>query len=249
MSLFRLDKFLADSGLGTRSQVKLLLKKGLVRVNGETAVRPEQKIDPAADEILCQGKLLSRCEFYYYMLHKPAGYVSATDDNTAPTVLSLLKDAPGRNLFPVGRLDKDTEGLLLITNDGPLAHRLLSPRRHVDKTYLVKAAGAVTAGDLARLEAGIDIGEKAPTLPAGAKLLSQEASDSETESGQTLSFVELTIHEGKFHQVKRMFQAVGKPVLYLKRLSMGSLVLDEALKPGEFRALTKEEIRTLKESS
>ena len=253
MSLLRLDKFLADAGLGTRSQVKLLLKKGLVTVNGEAAKRPEEKVDPEADRIACEGVLLSCREFYYYMLNKPAGYVSATDDNTAPTVLSLLKNAPGRDLFPVGRLDKDTEGLLLVTNDGPLAHRLLSPRQHVDKTYLVKAAGTVTAGDLARLEGGIDIGEKAPTLPAKARLLAPQTDAApqthplpEAGDGQETSLVELTIHEGKFHQVKRMFQAIGHPVLYLKRISMGSLVLDESLAPGAVRALTGDEVASLK---
>ncbi len=253
MSLLRLDKLLADAGLGTRSQVKLLLKKGLVTVNGEPARRPEQKVDPEADRIACDGTILSRQKFFYYLLNKPAGYVSATEDNTAPTVLSLLKDAPGRDLFPAGRLDKDTEGLLLITNDGPLAHRLLSPRHHVDKTYLVKAAGILTADDLARLEDGIDIGEKTPTLPAKARLLAPRTGASPeapslpgTEDGQEVSLVELTIHEGKFHQVKRMFQALGKPVLYLKRISMGSLVLDESLAPGAFRALTEDEIASLK---
>ena len=254
MSLLRLDKFLADAGLGTRSQVKLLLKKGLVTVNGETAKRPEQKVNPGSDQIVCEGKSLSRQEFHYYMLNKPAGYVSATEDNTAPTVLSLLKDAPGRDLFPVGRLDKDTEGLLLITNDGPLAHRLLSPRHHVDKTYLVKAEGTVTPDNLVRLENGLDIGEKSPTLPAKAKLLAPQSdstpetpSSPKAEGGQENSLVELTIHEGKFHQVKRMFQAIGHPVLYLKRISMGSLVLDEALAPGAFRALTAEEVSALKD--
>ncbi|MCI8465660.1 MAG: rRNA pseudouridine synthase [Lachnospiraceae bacterium] len=241
MSLVRLDKFLADSGLGTRSQAKLLIKKGLLSVNGAPALRPEQKVDPEADEIFCDGRLLSHSSLHYYMLHKPAGYVSATDDPTAPTVLSLLKGAPGRGLFPVGRLDKDTEGLLLITDDGPLAHRLLSPRHHVDKVYLVKADGAVTDDDLAWLRTGVDIGEKAPTLPAGAKLLSLEA-----ENNRPVSFVELTIHEGKFHQVKRMFQVIGKPVLFLKRLSMGSLTLDDSLAPGAFRPLTEEEIVALK---
>jgi 16S rRNA pseudouridine516 synthase len=246
MSLIRLDKFLADAGLGTRSQVKLLLKKGPVAVNGKPARRPEQKVDPEKDEISHEGMPIFCHESYYYMLNKPAGYVSATEDNTAPTVLSLLKGAAGRGLFPVGRLDKDTEGLLLITNDGPLAHRLLSPRHHVDKTYLVKASGTITPHDLARLESGIDIGEKAPTLPAKARLLSLESCSQETGDGQTVSLVELTIHEGKFHQVKRMFQAIGKPVLYLKRLSMGSLTLDESLSQGAFRPLTKEEISALK---
>ncbi len=250
MSLLRLDKFLADAGLGTRSQVKLLLKKGLVTVNGEAAKKPEQKVDPENDFILCGGTSLSRQEFYYYLLNKPAGYVSATEDNTAPTVLSLLKDAPGRELFPVGRLDKDTEGLLLVTNDGPLAHRLLSPRYHVDKTYLVRAAGIVTESDLSSLENGLDIGEKSPTLPAKARLLALQSDSTPASqkagSGQETSLVELTIHEGKFHQVKRMFQAIGHPVLYLRRISMGNLVLDEALAPGEFRALTPEEIVALK---
>ena len=142
MSLLRLDKFLADAGLGTRSQVKLLLKKGLVTVNGEAAKKPEQKVDPENDLIVCEGTSLFRQEFYYYMLNKPAGYVSATEDNTAPTVLSLLKGAPGRDLFPVGRLDKDTKGLLLITNDGPLAHRLL------DEVHLFNVPGNSSLGTL-----------------------------------------------------------------------------------------------------
>lgn len=235
----RLDKFLADAGAGTRSQVKGFLKKGLVTVNGEPARKPEQKISPETDLIVFQGTVLSYTEFYYYMLNKPSGYVSATDDNTAPTVLSLLKGAPGKDLFPVGRLDKDTEGLLLITNDGALAHRLLSPRHHVDKTYFVRADGAVTEDDCSRLEAGVDIGEDRLTLPAKAVLLS---------SGP-VSEVELTIHEGKFHQVKRMFQAVGKPVLYLRRLSMGSLTLDETLPPGQYRPLREEEIAALRKFS
>ena len=235
----RLDKFLADAGAGTRSQVKSFLKKGLVTVNGEPARKPEQKISPETDLIVFQGTVLSYTEFYYYMLNKPSGYVSATDDNTAPTVLSLLKGAPGKDLFPVGRLDKDTEGLLLITNDGALAHRLLSPRHHVDKTYFVRADGAVTEDDCSRLEAGVDIGEDRLTLPARAALLS---------SGP-VSEVELTIHEGKFHQVKRMFQAVGKPVLYLRRLSMGSLTLDETLPPGQYRPLREEEIAALRKFS
>ena len=235
----RLDKFLADAGAGTRSQVKGFLKKGLVTVNGEPARKPEQKISPETDLIVFQGTVLSYTEFYYYMLNKPSGYVSATDDNTAPTVLSLLKGAPGKDLFPVGRLDKDTEGLLLITNDGALAHRLLSPRHHVDKTYFVRADGAVTEDDCSRLEAGVDIGEDRLTLPARAALLS---------SGP-VSEVELTIHEGKFHQVKRMFQAIGKPVLYLRRLSMGSLTLDETLPPGQYRPLREEEIAALRKFS
>ncbi len=243
MKPVRLDKFLADSGLGTRSQVKLLIKKKLVTVNGIPAGKPEQKVDPENDTVMCQGKSLTYTKFFYYMLHKPAGYVSATEDNTAPTVLSLLKDVPGKDLFPVGRLDKDTEGLLLITNDGALAHCLLSPRHHVDKTYFVRAAGIVTEEDMKRLEEGVDIGEAGPTLPAKARLLQILPGQ---EEGGSVSEVVLTIQEGKFHQVKRMFAAVGKPVLYLKRLSMGGVTLDESLRPGQFRALSGEELDRLK---
>ena len=237
MSRVRLDKLLADAGLGARSQVKLLIKKGLVTVNGQPAAGPEQKVDTEKDAVSCRGQLLSNASFYYYMLNKPPGYVSAVTDEKEPTVLSLLKGAPGRGLFPAGRLDKDTEGLLLITNDGELAHRLLSPRRHVDKTYLVLAAGLLTPEDLNLLETGVDIGEEKPTLPARARLLSHPEPD--------LSLAELTIHEGKFHQVKRMFEAIGCQVVYLKRLSMGPLVLDENLKPGEYRKLTEKELEQL----
>ena len=167
------------------------------------------------------------------MLNKPAGVVSATTDNHDKTVLDLLKDAPGKDLFPVGRLDKDTEGLLLITNDGVLSHNLLSPKKHVDKTYLVKTAETVTLDMIHALEQGVDIGEEKITLPAKVKLLEEKE-------------IELTIMEGKFHQVKRMLKAVGNEVVYLKRLSMGSLILDEALKLGEYRILTEKEVDDLK---
>ncbi|QNM06723.1 pseudouridine synthase [Qiania dongpingensis] len=244
MKIMRLDKFLSDSGLGTRSQVKLLIKKGLISINGEAARKPEQKIDAEFDRIFCQGKPVSYTgSFYYYMLNKPAGYVSATDDNTAPTVLSLLKDAPGKDLFPVGRLDKDTTGLLLITNDGPLAHRLLSPKNHVDKTYFVRVSGIVASEELQLLETGLDIGEQSLTLPAKARLISVLPPQG---SEGPVSEVELTIHEGKFHQVKRMFQAIGMPVLYLKRISMGTLELDASLTEGSYRPLTSEETAALK---
>ena len=242
MKTVRLDKFLSDAGLGTRSQVKTFLKKGAVSVNGTVVLKPETKICPETDAVICRGVPVTHTEFFYYMLNKPAGFVSATEDKSAATVLSLLKDAPGRGLFPVGRLDKDTEGLLLITNDGALAHRLLSPRHHVEKTYYVRAAGSVTAADLEKLESGVEIGEKALTLPAKAKLLSVIPSP----EGSAVSEVELSICEGKYHQVKRMFHAIGAPVLFLKRHSMGSLSLDENLAPGAFRPLTPEEIAALK---
>ena len=178
-------------------------------------------------------KEVSYQKFYYYMLNKPAGVVSATTDQHDKTVLDLLKDAYGKDLFPVGRLDKDTEGLLLITNDGELSHNLLSPKKHVDKTYLVKTKEMVTLDMASALEQGVDIGEEKLTLPAKVKILKEKE-------------IELSITEGKFHQVKRMLKAVGNEVIYLKRLSMGSLLLDESLKCGEYRSLTDAEILELK---
>ena len=233
----RLDKFLADAGLGTRSEVKRMLKGGLISVNGATVKDPAVKIDAGSDVIEYRGERVTFEEHRYYMLNKPDGVVSATEDRNEPTVLSLLKDVNTKDLFPVGRLDKDTEGLLLITDDGELAHKLLSPRFHVDKTYHVTAEGIITDDDIRRLEEGVDIGEKALTLPAKAEMIG---------SGQDVSEVLLTIHEGKFHQVKRMFEVIGKPVVHLKRISFGSLELDEKLAPGEFRRLADEEIKALK---
>jgi 16S rRNA pseudouridine516 synthase len=233
----RLDKYLADMGIGTRSELKLWIRKGRVRVNGEICNKPETKIDLQSDKIYFDEKRVNYIKNVYYMLHKPAGVVSATMDNVSQTVLDLIKDRQGKELFPVGRLDKDTEGLLLITNDGELAHQLLSPKKHVDKVYYARVKGRVTENDADAFSTGVDIGEEKLTLPAKLVIL---------KSGD-LSEVELTIQEGKFHQVKRMFEAVGKEVIYLKRLSMGSLKLDPALEPGEYRELTEEEIRYLKE--
>ena len=169
------------------------------------------------------------------VLNKPAGTVTATEDRSDPTVLDLLKDQRRKGLFPVGRLDKDTEGLLLITNDGETAHRLLSPRKHVDKVYYADVRGKVTEEDVRSFAEGVDIGDEKMTMPADLEIL---------ESG-AISRIRLTIREGRFHQVKRMFQSVGKEVIYLKRLQMGSLVLDTELKPGEYRKLTKEEVDSL----
>lgn len=237
--MIRLDKYLCDAGCGTRSEVKKQIQKGRVTVNGETVRKAEQKVDPECDAVVCDGKAVRYRLFRYYMLNKPAGVVSATKDNREKTVLELLPKEERRNLFPAGRLDKDTEGLLLLTDDGPLAHRMLSPKYHVDKTYEILAEGIVGEEDLQQLREGIDIGEEKPTRPAKAELL-------EVREAENRSRLLLTIHEGKFHQVKRMMQAVGKPVLYLKRLSMGSLRLDEHLAPGEFRELTAEEEALLK---
>lgn len=251
----RLDKFLADAGKGTRSEVKKYIQKGLVEINGQTAKKPEQKVG-TEDKVLFKGEEITRePEYVYYLLHKPAGYVSATEDRRDRTVMELIPSYR-KGLFPAGRLDKDTEGLLLITDDGALAHELLSPSRHVEKTYFVRAEGLVTEEDKEKLEKGIDIGEKRQTLPARVKLLEKE----DISGAGTLRHVRpetlpevytellLTIREGKFHQVKRMMEAVGKPVIYLKRISMGPLVLPEDLKKGECRPLTEEEIRKLKEA-
>lgn len=231
----RLDKYLADMGIGTRSEVKRLIAKGAVCVDGTAVKKPETKVDTDAADITCQGIPVGYAVHEYYMLNKPAGVVSATEDSRDRTVMDLLGPDRRKDMFPVGRLDKDTEGLLLITNDGDLAHRLLSPRKHVDKTYYAKIDGCVTEEDTALFLRGLDIGEKAPTLPAKLEILT---------SG-SLSEIRLTIQEGKFHQVKRMFAAVGKKVLYLKRLRMGTLVLDESLTAGEYRKLTEKEIEDL----
>ena len=218
--MMRLDKYLCETGFGTRSQVKDLLKKGQVMVNGEVVKKPELKINETTDQILCQGKKAFYQKNIYLMLHKPAGVVSATEDNREKTVLDLVRPEDRKNgLFPVGRLDKDTEGLLLLTDDGELAHRLLSPKKHVDKTYYAKIDGQVTEEHVKQFREGLDIGDEKKTLPAVLTILL---------SGP-VSEIEVTIHEGRFHQIKRMFEAVGCKVTYLKRLSMGSLVLDETL--------------------
>lgn len=231
----RLDKYLAEMNLGTRSEVKKLITKGQIQVNGAIVKKPELKLDPTSDRVQYQGREITYVIYEYYMLNKPSGVISATEDKRDTTVIDLIESRQRKDLFPVGRLDKDTEGLLLITNDGALAHRLLSPKRHVDKTYYAKISGEVTKEDIETFEKGVCIGEEKLTLPAKLVILKSGAE----------SEIELTIQEGRFHQVKRMFQAVGKEVVYLKRLSMGSLSLDPSLKPGEYRKLTKEEMEQL----
>lgn len=233
--MIRLDKYLADMGVGTRSEVKNHIRKGLVTVDGNPARKPEEKIEPGRQEVRVNGTPVSYAEFEYYMLNKPAGVVSATKDKRERTVLDLLTDKKRKDLFPVGRLDKDTEGLLLITNDGELSHRLLSPARHVDKTYYARIQGRVTEADVLAFAEGLDIGDEKPTRPARLEILC--AAD--------ISEIEVTIQEGRYHQVKRMFEAVDKRVIYLKRLTMGSLVLDSGLPAGEYRELTKEELEKL----
>lgn len=236
MSMMRLDKFLAKAGMGTRTEVKQMIRKGRVTINGQTAKGGDQKTDPEKDLVCLDEKIVQYEEFEYFMLNKPAGCVSATRDRISETVMKYIPSDRKGELFPVGRLDKDTEGLLLITNDGELAHRLLSPGKHVDKTYYAEVSGRVTEEDVRQFKEGLSIGEPKKTMPSKLHILS---------SGE-VSCVEVTIQEGKFHQVKRMFLAVGKEVLYLKRISMGSLVLDQELKPGMARPLSNKEIQSLK---
>jgi len=227
----RLDKFLCEMNIGTRSQVKDYIKKGLVTVNDQTAKKPEVHVAPETDKIAFRGEVLTFQEFYYFMLNKPQGVVSATRDNHEKTVLDLLP-IKRDDLFPVGRLDKDTEGLLIITNDGPLAHELLSPKKHVDKTYLVTIRDELTDEVKSKLEQGVDIGDEKPTMPARVEILNDNQ-------------IYLTIREGRFHQVKRMLQAVDNEVLALKRVSFGGIALDGSLKPGECRELSAEEVLIL----
>lgn len=243
----RLDKFLSDAAGLTRKEAKAVLNKGRVSVNGRVLRDGNQKVS-AEDEIFLDAvRLEVGEEFLYLMLYKPAGVVSATEDGKDRTVLDLVREQEGRGyrigkreLFPVGRLDKDTEGLLLITDDGELAHHLLSPKRHVDKVYFARLSGLVPKDAAERFAEGILVGQDYRALPAGLKVLGVNEAEQTSE-------VEITLREGKFHQVKRMCHEIGCEVTYLKRLSMGSLVLDEALKPGECRPLSEAEIKALKQ--
>lgn len=236
MGTLRLDKFLVEMKKGSRSEVKKLIKSGRVTVDGRTVREQEQKFDPERAQISLDGQTVSYASFEYFMLNKPQGVVSATEDRRFQTVVDLIGDARRKDLFPAGRLDIDTEGLLLITNDGQLAHQLLSPKKHVDKVYFARVEGILPSDVKEQFAKGLTLDGEVKTLPAQLELLKEGP----------VSEVRLTIHEGKFHQVKRMFEAVGCRVIYLKRLSMGSLVLDETLAPGEYRRLTDDELRALK---
>ncbi len=232
----RLDKYLADCGVGSRSEIKKQIRAGAVRVLGLAAPKPESQINPETAAVFWCGQKLSYRKFIYLMLNKPAGYVSATWDAKLPTVLDLVpKEYRHFSPSPVGRLDRDTEGLCLLTNDGQLSHRLLSPSKHVPKTYYAEVRGCVTEEDAAAFSRGVTLDDGYHTKPGELVILSAGA----------VSKVHITITEGKFHQVKRMFQAVGKEVVYLKRIRMNRLCLDPALQPGEIRVLTEEECRLL----
>ncbi len=229
----RLDKYLTNMGIGSRTQVKELIRKGKIKVNNEVVKKPELHIDEEQDIVQLDGLDLDYNKFYYYMLNKPAGVLTAVSDNNCKTVLDLLDVTPKKGLFPVGRLDKDTEGLLIITNNGPLSHELLSPNKHVDKTYYVELNGNLVEADIETFKNGLDIGEKNLTKPAKLEII---------EDGNKAY---ITITEGKYHQVKRMFAAIGLTVTYLKRMTMGPIKLDENLKPGEYRKLTEKEVELL----
>ena len=230
--MIRLDKYLCDMNIGTRSNVKQLIKKGNITVNDTIIKNNDFKVSET-DKICVNGRSITYQKYFYYMLNKPAGYVSATVDPKETTVMTLLKEYNRPDLFPVGRLDKDTEGLLLLSNDGMFAHDLLSPKKHISKKYFVILKESIHDEQIVRIESGVDIGEKNITLPAIIEKLDETS-------------LNISIMEGKFHQIKRMFEAVSNKVIYLKRISMGKIMLDERLSPGEFRPLTEEEITILK---
>ena len=229
----RLDKFLCDTAGLTRTEAKNAVKKGQIAVNGQVQKAADFKVKETEDTVTFNGKPLSYAAFHYYMLHKPAGVITATEDKKESTVMDILKEEMVKNLFPVGRLDKDTEGLLLITDDGGLAHNLLSPKKHVDKEYLVKVRDSISEEDCRKLSEGVDIGDEKPTAPAKVERVAEKE-------------ILLTIREGRFHQVKRMLQAVGNEVVYLKRISFGSLRLPKDLEKGAYRPLSEEEIYRIK---
>ncbi|EHD1703970.1 rRNA pseudouridine synthase [Listeria monocytogenes] len=229
----RLDKLLSHTGFGSRKEVKPLLKSGAVVVNGTIQKDSKTQVNPDKDQITVHGTPVVYQEFVYFMLHKPQNVVSATEDNVSETVIDLLaQEDTLTDPFPVGRLDKDTEGLLIITNDGTLAYNLLSPKKHIDKTYYAKIDGDVTAADVEAFAAGIELDDGYTCKPASLEII-------------TPNEINVTIQEGKFHQVKRMFAARGKTVSYLKRISMGNLQLDESLELGEYRPLTEAELAIL----
>lgn len=241
MAAIRLDKYLADMQLGTRSQVKEFIRKKRICVNDEVVSLPDCKINTDKDTVTFDGRKITYHEYEYFMLNKPRGVLSATRDKNTPTVLDLITSKNRKDLFPVGRLDKDTEGLLLITNDGVLSHELLSPKKHVDKMYYAKVAGYIGQTVVDEFASGLLVDSEFTAMPANLYVLS--TCDKGDLEG--VSEVQITVQEGKYHQIKRMFEAVGSEVLYLKRLTFGALRLDTSLKPGEYRVLTQEEIKAL----
>lgn len=241
----RIDKLLAHMGFGTRSEIKKAVKQGKVSVDGAVVKDSGLIVNPSVQTVYFEGETVRYRDVVYLMLNKPQGVISATEDGRERTVIDLL-DPEDRLLspFPVGRLDKDTVGLLLLTNDGQLAHELLSPRKHVDKTYEALVQGDVGEADVSAFLAGVELDDGYVTMPAELSVLEQRTGEDDDLSVR--SYIRLTIREGKFHQVKRMFESVGKRVLTLKRVTMGPLSLDEGLKQGEYRELTEKEVELLR---
>ncbi|MCD7894863.1 MAG: rRNA pseudouridine synthase [Erysipelotrichaceae bacterium] len=235
----RLDKLLAHSGYGTRKEVKSYIRQGLVSVNGNIIKKDDYHVDQHLDKIMIDGEYVNYEEYVYYMLNKPAGYVSATTDNRYPTVVELIDDYYRDDLFPIGRLDIDTEGLLILSNDGKLSHELLSPKKHCPKIYYARVKGIVDENDIELFMKGIQL-EDFTCQSSILKIIN---------INNGISEVTVEIYEGKFHQIKRMFLSLGKEVLYLKRLQMNNLKLDENLKIGQYRRLTDEELNRLKNQS
>lgn len=241
----RLDKFLANSGIGTRKEVKEILKNKKVSVNNVFVKDGKIHVDEEKDIVKYENKIINYKPFVYIMMNKPAGVISATEDSYHKTVIDLLNDEYRTyDIFPVGRLDIDTEGLLLLTNDGILSHNLLSPKKHVDKKYYVKIAKKLNENDIKMLENGIKLEENFVTKKARIEIISESSNENDCKKNDNLVYI--TISEGKFHQVKRMFKAVGNEVLYLKRVKMGNLLLDENLELGEYRELTQKELNGLR---
>ena len=232
----RIDKLLANHNLATRSEAKKYIKQGMVTVDGVPIKKPEEKVNPETQEVVFKGVRIIHKEFVYYMLNKPVGVVTATKDNLHRTVLELIPNCTS-DVFPVGRLDKDTTGLLLLTNDGDLCHQLMAPKKHVSKVYEAELDKALNLADIEAFASGLEYGEDKPAKPAKLEIIS----DCEPFRAR------VTITEGKFHQVKRMFESVDKKVIYLKRLSMGKLQLDKTLALGEYRELTEEEVKLIEE--
>lgn len=235
----RLDRFLSNMGCGSRNEVKKLIRSGNVTVNNHIIKDDAAQITPDLDQVTCLGESVRYRQFIYLMLNKPVGVLSATEDSAERTVLDLIdRKYHNKGVFPVGRLDKDTEGLLILTNDGELGHKLLSPKKHVPKRYYAQVEGEITPEDQQAFREGIQLEPDFRTLPAELEIMKVGG----------ISEVMVVIHEGKFHQIKRMFLALGKRVVYLKRMAMGNLQLDPGLDFGEYRELTGEEIRVLVES-
>ena len=236
--MIRLDKFLADSGVGTRTDVKKRIREGRITVNDAVAKKPDLKVDPEQDQILFDHRPVIYEKYSYYLFHKPAGCVTARCDRLNRTVMDFFPESMRKEFAPVGRLDKDTEGFLIVTNDGAFSHRLMSPRHHVDKNYYFEAEGLLAEDAKKQVLLGIDIGDEKPTLPAQLTVL-------KADQGKQTICGTIILQEGRYHQVKRMLLKLGVKVTYLKRTAIGSVLLDPSLAKGTYRALTKEEMKQL----